>query len=72
MSTLVTGGTGLVGSAVDADIKLSSKDGNLISLEDTLNIFSTTFSVTVIMLLFNLIVHLPLMLLKAKKLKEMQ
>ena len=43
MSTLVTGGTGLVGSAVDADIKLSSKDGNLISLEDTLNIFSTWF-----------------------------
>ncbi len=41
-------------------------------LISTLNIFSTTFSVTVIMLLFNLIVHLPLMLLKAKKLNEMQ
>ena len=29
MKTLVTGGTGLVGSTIDADIKLSTKDVDL-------------------------------------------
>jgi len=37
---LVTGGTGLVGSSIPADVKLSTKDGNLISWEETKKIFS--------------------------------
>ncbi len=34
---LVTGGTGLVGSTINADIKLSSKDVNLLSFTETLH-----------------------------------
>jgi len=37
--TLVTGGTGLVGSAINAGIKLSSKDGNLKDWKTTLSLF---------------------------------
>lgn len=37
--TLITGGTGLVGSAISQGIKLSSKDGDLKDLKQTLNIF---------------------------------
>ena len=39
MSLLVTGGTGLVGSAINADIKLSTKDVDLKDLDSTLSIF---------------------------------
>jgi len=39
MKTLITGGTGLVGSAISADVKLSSKDANLISWEETKDVF---------------------------------
>ena len=34
---LVTGGTGLVGSTITADIKLSSKDVNLLNFTETLH-----------------------------------
>ena len=36
---LVTGGTGLVGSAITADINLSSTDGDLRDLKTTLSLF---------------------------------
>ena len=39
MSTLVTGGTGLVGSAIDADMKLSSKQVDLRDWKSTLFLF---------------------------------
>jgi len=39
MKTLITGGTGLVGSAISADVKLNSKDANLISWEETKDVF---------------------------------
>ena len=34
---LVTGGTGLVGSTINAEIKLSSKDVNLLNFTETLH-----------------------------------
>ena len=37
---LITGGTGLVGSAIKNGTKLSSKDGDLRKWETTLNIFN--------------------------------
>ena len=40
MKTLVTGGTGLVGSMIDADIKLSSKDGDLRDWKTTSSLFN--------------------------------
>ena len=36
---LITGGTGLVGSAISQGIKLSTKDGDLRNWEETLRIF---------------------------------
>mgnify|MGYP006401872917 FL=1 len=39
MSLLVTGGTGLVGSVINADIKLSTKDVDLRDFKSTLNLF---------------------------------
>jgi len=39
MKTLVTGGTGLVGSTIDADIKLSTKDVDLRDWDKTLKLF---------------------------------
>lgn len=39
MKTLVTGGTGLVGSTIDADIKLSTKDVDLRDWNKTLELF---------------------------------
>ena len=39
MKTLVTGGTGLVGSAIDAEVKLSTKDVDLKDWKSTLDIF---------------------------------
>ena len=38
-NTLITGGTGLVGSAISQGIKLSTKDGDLRNWEETLRIF---------------------------------
>ena len=40
MKTLVTGGTGLVGSMIDADIKLSSRDGDLRDWKTTSSLFN--------------------------------
>ena len=37
---LITGGTGLVGSAISQGIKLSSKDGDLKDWNQTLDIFN--------------------------------
>ena len=37
--TLITGGTGLVGSAINASNKLSSKDLNLLDPQKTLEMF---------------------------------
>ena len=37
---LITGGTGLVGSAIKNGTKLSTKDGDLRKWETTLNIFN--------------------------------
>ena len=39
MKTLITGGSGLVGSAIDAEVKLSSKDVDLKDWKSTLDIF---------------------------------
>ena len=39
MKTLVTGGTGLVGSTINADFKLSSKDVDLKQFDITLAVF---------------------------------
>ena len=39
MKTLITGGTGLVGSAVDGDVRLSTKDGDLRDWNQTLELF---------------------------------
>jgi GDP-L-fucose synthase len=39
MSLLVTGGTGLVGSVINGDIKLSTKDVDLRDFKSTLNLF---------------------------------
>ena len=36
---LVTGGSGLVGSAINADVKLSSKDADLRNWDDTIKLF---------------------------------
>ena len=36
---LVTGGSGLVGSAIEADVKLSSKDVDLRDWKSTLDLF---------------------------------
>lgn len=41
MKTLVTGGTGLVGSTIDADIKLSTKDVDLRDWDKTLKLFES-------------------------------
>ena len=41
LKLLVTGGTGLVGSAIKGGIKLSSNNGDLINTEDTFKIFET-------------------------------
>ena len=38
-NTLITGGTGLVGSAINGGVKLSSKDGHLRRWNETLSIF---------------------------------
>jgi GDP-L-fucose synthase len=40
MKTIITGGSGLVGSQLNGDIKLSSKDVNLVNFDDTLSFFS--------------------------------
>ena len=40
MKTLVTGGTGLIGSHIAGDYKLSSKELNLLNLEESLQIIS--------------------------------
>ena len=39
MKVLVTGGTGFIGSYINGDIKLSSKDLDLMNLDDTINCF---------------------------------
>ena len=39
MTTLITGGSGLVGRALQGDIKLSSKDGDLRSWDATISLF---------------------------------
>ncbi|KKM03365.1 hypothetical protein LCGC14_1775130, partial [marine sediment metagenome] len=39
MTTLITGGSGLVGRALQGDIKLSSKDGDLRSWDTTISLF---------------------------------
>ena len=39
MNTLITGGTGLVGSSINADIKLSSRDVDLRDWKSTLSLF---------------------------------
>jgi len=39
MKTLVTGGTGLVGSTIPSGIKLSTKDGDLRDWNQTLEMF---------------------------------
>ena len=39
MNTIITGGTGLVGSSINANIKLSSKDVDLRNWKSTLNLF---------------------------------
>ena len=41
MSIVVTGGTGLVGSATNAPIKLSSQDVDLLDAKDTLSVFES-------------------------------
>ena len=41
MKTLVTGGTGLVGSTINAEVKLSSKDVDLRDWNSTLDLFKT-------------------------------
>jgi dTDP-4-dehydrorhamnose reductase len=41
MKTLITGGTGLVGTSISQGIKLSSKDGDLRDWNQTLEIFTT-------------------------------
>ena len=38
MKTLVTGGTGLIGSHITGDYKFSSKELNLLNLEESLQI----------------------------------
>lgn len=42
MSIMVTGGTGLVGSAINADIKLSTRDVDLRDFDTTLDLFCRT------------------------------
>ena len=39
---LVTGGTGLVGSAINADTKISSKDVDLTNPQETMDFFKKT------------------------------
>ena len=39
METLITGGTGLVGSTINADVKLSTKDVDLKDWDITLAVF---------------------------------
>ena len=41
MKRLITGGSGLVGSTIDAEIKLGSKDGDLRKWSDVKKIFET-------------------------------
>ena len=43
MKTLITGGTGFIGSHLKGDIKLSSKDVDLSNLTQTINYFETHF-----------------------------